>query len=316
MDINRTNMNALFTGYNQSFKDAFGLAPNTHEKFSMVITGAQPIMEYPFLESFAGMREWLGPRQIKNVSSKKLTVTEKPYEDTVGVKARDIETDRYGVYTPIVSQMGLNAGKLWDDLAYSALAGNGTWLDGAAFFGTTRKYGANTISNYTASALTGASISAGTLTTGTYGTARLTMQSYLGHNDKALGVQPNLLVVGPKLEALARLICESPVCVGSVATGESSYVSGATAPNPYYKSAEVVVSTQLVGTYDDYWFLMATQGAIKPVIVQKGKEPVLIRRDREEDDNVFDRDEFVYGTKAYGAAALALPHLCYAGIVA
>jgi phage major head subunit gpT-like protein len=316
MDINRTNMNALFTGYSQSFRDAFGLAPNVYEKFSMIVPGAQPIMEYPFLEAFSGMREWIGPRQVKNISSKKLTVTEKPYEDTVAVKRRDIVADKYGVYAPLVAQMGLNAGKLWNDLAIAAMVANGNWLDGAPFFGTTRTYGANTVSNYTTNALTGASISAGTLTLGTYGTARAAMMSYVGHNDKPLGVVPNILVVGPKLEPLARMICESPVCVGSVATGESTYVSGATAPNPYFKTAEVVVSPDLVGTYDDYWFLLSTQGIIKPVLVQKGEEPVLIRKDREEDDNVFDRDEYVYGTRAYGAAALALPHLAYGGFVA
>jgi phage major head subunit gpT-like protein len=268
------------------------------------------------METFAGMREWLGPRQIKNVSTKKLTVTEKGYEDTVGIRRRDIVSDTYGVYGPIISQLGLNAGKVWNDLAFAALVANGNWLDGAAFFGTTRKYGDATISNYTTSALTGAGLSAGTMTLGTYGTARVAMMSYQGHNGKGLGVVPNVLVVGPKLEYQARLICESPICVGSVATGESSYVSGASAPNPYYKSAEVIVAPDLVGTYDDYWFLLATQGMIKPVLVQKGEEPVLIRKDREEDDNVFDIDEYKYGTRAYGAAALALPHLAYGGFVA
>lgn len=305
MDINRTSMNALFTGYSQAFRDGIALAGNTYQSFAMEISNAQPIMEYPFLEAFAGMREWIGPRQIKNVSSKKLTVTEKPYEDTVGIKRRDIVADRQGVYTPIVGQMGLNAGKLWNDLAYAALCGNGNWLDGAAFFGTTRKYGANTISNSTSSALTAA----------TYGTARVAMMSYLAHNDKPIGVMPNLLVVGPKLEATAKKILESQFVAGSIPTGESSYVSGVTDANPYYKTAALLVAPDLVGTYDDYWFLMATQGVLKPVVVQKGEEPVLTRKDRDEDDNVFDRDEFVYGTRAYGAAALAFPHLAYAGIV-
>jgi phage major head subunit gpT-like protein len=316
MDINRTNMNALFTGYSQAFKDAFGLAPSVYEKFSMVISGAQPIMEYPFLEAFAGMREWLGPRQIKNVSSRKLTVTEKPYEDTVGIKRRDIVADRQAIYTPIIGQLGLNAGKLWNDLAVAALVANGNWLDGAAVYGTTRKFGANTISNYTASALTACTFSSGAVTAGTYRTARIAMMSYLGHNDKPLGVIPNVLVVGPKLEATAKMILQGQSIAGSVATGESAYVSGLPVANPDFGTAELVVCPDLVGTYDDYWFLMAAQGMLKPVVVQKGEEPVLVRRDREEDDNVFDRDEFVYGTRAYGAAAVAFPHLVYAGIVA
>jgi phage major head subunit gpT-like protein len=54
---------------------------------------------------------------------------------------------------------------------------------------------------------------------------------------------------------------------------------------------------------------------IKPVIVQKGKEPIFTRLDKDTDENVFMRNEFLYGTEAYGAAALAFPHLAYAGIV-
>lgn len=317
MDINRANMNALFTGYSEAFKTAFAAVnTNTYQRFSMEISAGAQIMDYPFLEAFGGMREWIGDRQIKNISSKKLSVAEKPYEDTVNVKKRDIETDKYGVYTPLIAQLGESAARLWDDLVYEALVANGAWLDGSAFFGTTRKYGKNTISNYTTSALSGCTFASGSVTAGTYRTARVAMMSYKGHGDKPLGVIPNLLVVGPKLEATAKMILQGQSIPGSVATGESTYVSGLPVANPDYGTAELVVSPALVGAYDDYWFLFDTRSVVKPVIVQKGKEPVLVRMDRDTDENAFMRGEFLYGTEAYGAAALAFPHLAYGGFVA
>lgn len=46
------------------------------------------------------------------------------------------------------------------------------------------------------------------------------------------------------------------------------------------------------------WFLIDTTRMIKPVILQV-REPMdnLVRKDRPEDDNVFDRDEYLYGIK-------------------
>jgi phage major head subunit gpT-like protein len=298
MDINRGNMNTLFTGYSAVFQNAFGLAPNTYERFSTVVKGNQQIMEYPFLEQFAGMRQWIGDRQIKNISSKKLTVTEKPYEDTVSVKKRDIETDQYGTYNPLISQLGLNAGKLWNDLAFAALVANGTWLDSVAFFSaSSRKYGDNTIKNYVTSALSAS----------TFNTAYQEMMEYKGHNDKSLGVVPDLLIVGPKLRTTAWDIVKNEL----IATGSTNTTTSV--KNANAGLVEMIVCPDLTGTYDDYWFLACTRGVIKPMIVQKGKDPVLTRMDRDTDENAFMRAEFLYGTEAYGAAALAFPHLIYAG---
>jgi phage major head subunit gpT-like protein len=298
MDINRANMNALFTGYNTAFQNAFNAVPVDYQKFSMIVPNAQPIMEYPFITAFAGMREWIGPRQIKNLESKKLTVTEKPFEDTVSVKRRDIVTDRYGVYTPMIQQMGDGAARLPGELAVAAMVANGTWLDGAAFFGTSRTYGSNTISNY----------ATGALTATTFNTAYDTMMAYLSHTNKPLGVVPDLLVVGPKLRSTAwHIVMDEFGYDGTDKVQRQNENKGI---------VDLLVLPDLVGTYDDYWFLACTKRPVKPVIVQIGEAANLIRKDREEDDNVFDYDSYVYGTRSYQAAALAIPHLIYGAFVA
>lgn len=50
------------------------------------------------------------------------------------------------------------------------------------------------------------------------------------------------------------------------------------------------------------WFLLDTSRALKPIILQKRKDFVFTAKDRLEDDNVFDNNEFVYGTDARGNA--------------
>lgn len=49
------------------------------------------------------------------------------------------------------------------------------------------------------------------------------------------------------------------------------------------------------GGAGDPWFLMALNRPLKPIIHQVRREFDLVRKDRPEDDNVFERKEFVYG---------------------
>lgn len=298
MDINRDNMNALFTGYNKAFQDAFQVGNVDYQEFTMEVGQTTKIQEFPFLEQISGMREWLGPRHVKNVSSKKLQVVARTFEDTVGLPVNDIEDDQYGMYTPLVGQMGANAANLPGELVFAALVANGNWLDGKKFFVTNRKYGDATIANYVTDALT----------PDTYGAARTAMMSYQGHGGSALKVVPNLLVVGPALEAMGKRILVNDFWYDSV---EKVQIN-----NPYKGTAKLQVNTQLVGTAANYWFMFDTRGVIKPVMHSRRQAPVLVRKDRLEDDNVFHEDKVLYGTKARGEAALVMPHLAYAGFKA
>jgi phage major head subunit gpT-like protein len=301
MDTNRGNMDALFTGYSQAFKNGLALGGVEFESLCTVVGSGTKITEFPFLQQLGGMREWLGPRQIKNISSKKLQVTARTFEDSVGMPVNDLDDDQLGLYTPLVTEMGMNAGNLWGELAFAALLGNATWLDGVAFFSAAgRAYdGKNAINNYGTSALTSA----------TYATAYKAMMGYLGHGGKPLNIVPDTLLVGPKLLDTAKKIVEIPAELTSGATGESAYVNWTSAPNPWYNSARLIVSTQLVGTYDDYWFLMCTKRPLRPVVLVKRQEPKLTRLDRETDANVALEDKILYLTKGRGEAALTMPHL-------
>lgn len=91
MDINRQNMNELFLGFQQIFKRGFEAADLEYRKFSTEVRSTTAVEVYPFLEQFGGMREWIGDRQLKNVSSQKKKVANRDFEDNVIVKKNDIE---------------------------------------------------------------------------------------------------------------------------------------------------------------------------------------------------------------------------------
>ncbi len=298
MDINRKNIETLFKGFDASFKDAFTLAPDSWKKFAMTVQSGTASNIYPFIEQFGGMREWTGDRQIKNISSMKLEIINRSFEDTVAVKRNDIEDDQVGIYSVLISQMGLNAAKIWQELAVSALLSDAAvWADGAAFFGTSRKYGEHAVSNLSEAALSQDS----------YKAARQAMMEYKSHSGKALGVVPNLLIVGSKNEAAAFGIVKDSLAVAGV-----SGRAGST-ENPWFGTADYIVLPELSGDYEDLWFLAASSGVLKPLVVQQRKQPVLTRLDSDNDENVFMRNEYIYGTEARGEAFLAFPHLIYKG---
>jgi len=299
-------MDALFATYNTAFTEGMqtaGQRPTPEdlavEDIAMIGTSTGAATIHGWINQIGGMREWIGDRVISNIESGKLTVVNKDYEKTISVKRNDIEDDQYGIYAPLIRAMGNAAGSLWLKLAIDALVGNGKWADDKAFFASDRKYGSQTINNVTTSALSET----------TFKAARAALESVKLHGDEPGEVVPKVLVVGPALRETAWNLVKNEWVVGGTTNKAGSI------RNPNLGACELRVSRRLVGDYANYWFLLGTQGGMMPVYVQKRKEPVLTRMDRDTDENVFMRNEYYYGTDARGAAFLTLPHLAYGGLV-
>ena len=301
MDINRANMQALFTGYNRVFMDAFqSYVDTTYAQFVGEVNAGTNQIDMPMLEQLTGMREWQDVRQIKNLKSEKLTIKARYFEDTVGVKREDVEDDQYGLYNSLFQTMAMNAANLPNDITNELLAaaGSAKWLDGAAFFGTTRKYGKETISNKGTAALSYES----------FNTAYDAMRTYKGHGGKPLGVKPNLLLHGPSLRTVVADVIKAPFRAVKVDD------AAVTMPNP---NANLVTPIEVDGITNSDWFLLDARKPFKPIIMFMRKRPSrLIRLDREEDENVFMNRQFIYGTDGRAEVAFAMPHLIYYADVA
>lgn len=301
MDINRANMQALFTGYNRIFLDAYqSYVDTTYAQFVGEVNAGTSQIDMPMLEQLTGMREWVDVREIKNLKSDKLTIKARFFEDTVAVKREDVEDDQYGLYNSLFQTMAQNAANLPNDITNELLAAaaSAKWVDGAAFFGTTRKYGKETINNKGTSALTYDS----------FNTAYDAMRAYKGHGGKSLGVKPNLLLHGPSLRTTVADVIKAPI--RAVTVGDAAV----TMPNP---NANLVTPIEVDGITNSDWFLLDARKPFKPIIMFMRKRPNrLIRLDREEDENVFMNRQFIYGTDGRAEVAFAMPHLIYYSDVA
>ena len=198
--------------------------------------------------------------------------------------------------------MGFNAAEIWGDLAVEALTAGESenWIDELPFFSTTRKYGEDAVI---------ANLGTSALSIDSYAAARLAMLQFRGHNNRPLKVRPNLLICGPANEGMAFDILKNSrrITAQVAGSGDDAKVITGSVDNSYAGTAEVLILPEL----GSEWFLADTTKPLKPVIVQKRKEPVLTRLDREDDDNVFFRKEFIYGTDCRGEAFTSFPHLIF-----
>jgi phage major head subunit gpT-like protein len=307
MTINAAALASLFqtfkTGFNEAMKNALTRAYVNQLlvqelAMEMVVSGAATV--HGWMNQVPGMKEWIGERQINNLSVGKVTVTNRDFESTIGVPRNDIEDDNYGVFSPLMSAMGAAAQELWKELASAALIANGNWADGNPFFCTGRVLNADlniSITNCATTALSKAAVETGLST----------MRSWLLYGGQPAKVTPKFLVVGPSLEATAKAICEAQI-ISDGTTGVSN-----TSPA---MSLSVRVDESLVGASAAAWYIVAEKSGIKPVCVQKRKLPVFTAMTKDTDENVFMRKEYLYGTDARGEAFLTLPFLAYRGGIA
>lgn len=281
------------------FAETFTMGSVPVETIAMVGNSTGSAETYPLLTDSIVMREWIGERLVHALGVQGLRVVNRKFEATAGIKVDDInDGNSLMVQMAVFETMGEEAQALWVDLLVDALVANDNWVDGAAFFGTTRAFKAGrTIVNKTTSALSAT----------TFAAAVLAMQSYIGYNGKPMGIYPTHLVFGPKLRETAHAIIKSE----KIETGSA----GATIANPNFGLVEGAMCNRLIGDYDDYWFLVAAGSAMKPALIQKREETGIVSKASPTDDNVFFDDEIIWGAKSRGAAALILPQLIYAGIL-
>ena len=137
MIVNAANMAILYTAFNRAFAD--GLASAQAAQWPAIATkipSATAINTYAWLGQWPKFREWIGSRQLKQISGEKYALTNKDWESSVTVERNAVADDEYGVYGPLMTAMGHAAAVYPDELVFAALAAGHTGLcyDGQPFF--------------------------------------------------------------------------------------------------------------------------------------------------------------------------------------
>lgn len=136
MLINAQNLQLLQRGYRASFQGGLTAAQSIYQQLATVVPSTTGTEEYGWLGQLPGMREWIGDRHIHGLEAHGYAIKNKSFEATVAVPRTAIEDDTYGVYAPLMTELGRSAGAQPDELVFSLLkAGdNVTCYDGKPFF--------------------------------------------------------------------------------------------------------------------------------------------------------------------------------------
>ena len=301
MIVNSKIFLGIQNSFNTLFNKGIGMAKPTWEQLAMLVPSSTRSETYAWLGAMPGLKEWIGERVLQKLQANGYTLDNKPFEDSVTVNRDDIEDDTYGVYAPLVQGMG-TAATMWpDELVYAALAAGFSekCYDGKPFFSADHLIGKKKISNMSTAALDVES----------YVEARTAIMSYTNEKVKPLGLVPNLLVVPPSLEGVARKIVKAEN-IAQKYTGADGKVSYVPESNVYKDTAEVLVVPQLAAA-PKAWFLLDTTKAIKPLIFQRRKAPEFVAMTAPDDYRVFMNKEFIYGVEARGNAGYTLWQLAY-----
>src|ERR1700730_12922967 len=106
MEISAQNLTALFTVFDVVFQRGFEKPPSYYEQITSVVRSASRQTTYPWLGRTTQFREWLGAPGIQGLEADSYTNVNKDFEDTISISRNDIEDDNYGVYEPVIEQLG------------------------------------------------------------------------------------------------------------------------------------------------------------------------------------------------------------------
>lgn len=136
MLITATALQTLRVGFNRQFQDAFDAVPKFKDRIAQTVRSTTASNTYGWMKSLIGLREWIGPRQVDNLSEASYTIVNKHFEKTVGVNRNMIEDDNLSMYSTDFSMMGDGAARLPEELVWNLLKAGFTtncW-DGQFFF--------------------------------------------------------------------------------------------------------------------------------------------------------------------------------------
>lgn len=149
MILNATTLANLTTGFKASFQKGFSSATSLWQRVATLVPSSTSENTYAWLGEFPMLREWIGDRQVKNLSQSDYSLKNRKFESTISVKRDAIEDDQYGIYAPLFESMGQAAASHPDELVFAllALAFSSKCYDGQFFIDSDHPVGAGTVSN-------------------------------------------------------------------------------------------------------------------------------------------------------------------------
>lgn len=94
MVINPQTLRGIYVAFNTIFNKALTEVQPMYTEIASVIPSTTDSETYAWLGDIPGMREWIGDREVQNLTASDYTIKNKDFELTVGVDRNAIEDDK------------------------------------------------------------------------------------------------------------------------------------------------------------------------------------------------------------------------------
>ena len=245
------------------------------------------------------LRQWLGGRHVDSPDKKSFTVTNVPYEATMGLKKADLRRDKTGFLRLRAGDMGRKANEHWEVLLSAELEANNNGYDGQALYSSTHDESGSNQDNELASTEIAAANVADTAAPTADEAADIITQAtgyfYTYNDDKGTPVnggarQFNVMVGGTNQAAIYGAF-KRAVSSDRLASGASNVV-----PNLDW-SVNVFMNPRLTSTSDALVYFFISDSPIRSCLMMD-EEPLTTMLLAEGSDWEFHNDEHLFGINA------------------
>lgn len=296
---------ALHTSLSLKFQDGYGKTAPFWANVATEVPSNTTSGTYGWMQQVDQMRQWVGPRVIRDLAGSSYALTNLPFELTVGVDRHDWEDENTGIYSMRAESMGYAAAKWPDQQVAAAIWAGRTGSTGLCFDGLTM-FNANHPLNAGGAVQDNRDTLA--LSAANYETVRSRMMSFVGETGNSLGVTPNLLVTVPQLEGTAKRVLEADFIADAV-------VATASTINVNKGTARLLVVPELGALTATGWWLLDTTKPIKPFIWQLRQAPTFQQMTDSSNFMTMMLRQYVWGIEGRGAAGYGPWWLAYQGNV-
>jgi phage major head subunit gpT-like protein len=278
----------LTKGLRSEFFNRFEAAPAHYRQFATRVASSGHSEVYRWLGSTPQMREWGDGRLARGLRSESYSLENLKYEATLEVDRDEIADDQTGQIRVRVGELAERAATHKDYLI-AQLLGSGDQAgfhsyDGVPFFSANHVSGDSGVqSNVVSSGASGPSSPTATEFRGALAEAITRILSLKDDRGEpmALTAQGLFAVVPPSM-----LFAALEAVSGTVANGATNVLSAV---------APVISFPWLEST--DKWYLLKTDGVVRPFIFQD-REPIEFTALVEDSEDGFKREKFLYGVRA------------------
>lgn len=288
-DLSPLLLPGLRAEFARAYRTELDQSPIT--RIATVVETTNPSQRYGWLGSAPGMREFADERRPSGLAVYQQTIEDRVFESTLSVERRAMEDDQLGLIRLRVRDLATRVATHRAQLVIETLTSGFTAVgyDGVSLFSTNHPVGSASYTNRTGDALSAASLA----------TAIETMMLVPDDQGVPLGITPDTLVVGPRLQWEAMELLESQVFPYR---GNASDTAGANDfRNVLYGRLNLVVTPFLAGSTDTHWFVLDTKRAVRSVILQQRSDvPVEFTAldNSSGSEAAFLRDRFYFGVRA------------------